>query len=162
MRTAVHSLIMAALLLAAGCGGVRMKWLTEERPAPLPDHAPVEIYVGRIEPSPIQIAIIETTASPYNDEQARREQLEQLRRRARRVGANAVQDTRILAKDVRGFTLDERTPFFSWRQGRYALYFMRGTAVVTDPAEPFNLEEIEPPEGWLVDALPMPRRLPDE
>ncbi len=160
IRRAGRSLpLLAAFMLVVGCGGPRLRWLTEQRPAPLPDHIPVEVYVGSIQPAPDRIAIIETSATPHADETSRRAQLEELKQRARRVGANAIEDVRILTKEIQGFTLDERTPFFSWRQGRYPLYFMRGTAIVIEELEPADLDDLSPPEGWMVDRQPVPPRL---
>src|SRR5690606_12776147 len=101
--------LLPLLVVLGGCGGARMQRLTTERFAPLPAHAPVDLYVGQVAPPFVEIAIIETPASHYSDEEMRLQQIEELKKRARRLGANAIQDVRILTKEIKGFTLDERT-----------------------------------------------------
>ncbi len=83
-----------------------------------------------------EVAVIESTAFPYDDDETRLKQIEELKRKARRLGADAVQEMRILTKDIKGFTVDERTPFPSWRQGDYELFFMRGKAIVYESSMP--------------------------
>lgn len=111
------------------CAGPRMERLTTERFKPLPPNAEVEVYIGRLEGPYQEIAIIESSGSPYVDDNVKKRQVRQLQAKARRLGANGVQDLRILTKRIKGFVIDERVPFASWKQGKYEEYFMRGEAI---------------------------------
>jgi hypothetical protein len=116
-------------LVAAACAGPRTKWLTEEHPAPLPPGTHVDVYVGTLSPPFQPIAIIETDAVAEETDATRDAQLEELRNKARRVGANAIQNVEILKKRIKGMTPDEKVPFKAWKQGQYNLIFMRGMAI---------------------------------
>ena len=145
--------------LVAACGGPRMLRIAEEPLAPLPPETPVAIYVGEVEPVVREVAIIESDRAVYEDEATRLKQIEQLRAKARALGANAIQEVEILPVQVRGFTPDERTPFKSWKQGEYSLFFMRGKAIVVEEQEPVVLEDVEPAGGWLVETLAPPAKI---
>jgi len=133
------------------CAGPRMKRLTDNRFPPLPAEEPVDVYVNALEPPLTEIAIIDSRSYAYVDDEVKLKQLEELRAKARRLGANTIQDVRILAKVARGMVLDERTPFTSWKQGVYEMFFMRGTAVLTPEAEPASFDELRPRGGWVVE-----------
>lgn len=150
------------VLIAASCAGPRTKWLITDQPAPLPPNAHVDVYVGTIEPPFQPIAIIETDAVAVETDQARDAQIEELRRKARRVGANAIQNVEILKKRIKGMTPDEKVPFRAWKQGQYNLFFMRGMAIKVAERAPRTLNDVEPNEGWAVSKLPVPPSLPPE
>ena len=141
------------------CGGTRVMHLGESRFKPLDSDVPVTVYVGQPDYAYDELAIVDSTAVAYVDEDVKREQLEELKREARKVGGNLVLDVRILQKRMRGFTIDEQVPFKSWKQGEYRLYFMRGVAARAPYEESVRLDEMEPANGWLVDQLPVPREL---
>ncbi len=122
----LRPLAVLIVLVAAACAGPRTKWLTEEHPAPLPPGTHVDVYVGTLSPPFQPIAIIETDAVAEETDATRDAQLEELRNKARRVGANAIQNVEILKKRIKGMTPDEKVPFKAWKQGQYNLYFMRG------------------------------------
>src|SRR5258708_1904608 len=79
-------------LFVAGCGGPRMKMISDQHPKPLDDETHVDIYINEVKAPHQEIAIIESTAYEYVDDQTKAKQLEELRRKARRLGANVVQD----------------------------------------------------------------------
>lgn len=150
--------LLAATILTA-CSGPRMQRLSENRYPALPGNVPVDLYLDEIELPHEPLATIETHAVEYVDDEVKLAQMEELRAKARRLGANGVQNVRILAKKIKGFTADEQTPFASWRQGRYQLYFMRGDAIRIEEQEPNTLYEITPEEGWVTDRYQMPPKL---
>lgn len=158
----LRPLTVLVILFVAGCAGPRTKWLTTQKPAPLPRDAHVDVYVGTVEPPFQPIAIIETDAVAVETEQARDAQLEVLRKKARKVGANAIQNVEILKKRVKGMTPDEKVPFTAWKQGSYNLFFMRGTAIKVADRPARTLNDVEPNEGWAVDKLPVPPPLPPD
>ena len=129
------SLFLASCLLAA-CAGPRAKRLDARRYPPRPSIYPIEIFVGQVIEPHREIAILESGAYSADVDSARLGQIEELKKKARRLGADAVQDVRVLPKKVKGYTIDERTPFPSWKQGDYSLYFMRGTAIIYESSLP--------------------------
>lgn len=126
MRITVVALLA---LLLAGCGQPSMKRLSFEKFPRTPKDEPIDLYIGRVSEPHQSIAIINSISLSENDTQAKQKQLEDLRKRARRLGADAVHDIRILPREVRGFVVDENVPFRSFKQGRYNLYMLRGTAI---------------------------------
>lgn len=155
---AVTAAILCTALFAA-CTGPRTHRFDAAVHAPLDPDEPVDLYIGELSGPHEALAVIETDAASYVDDTVKQRQMDQLRAKARRLGANAVYDVQILPKRVKGFTVDERTPFPSWRQGRYELYFMRGTAVSVAGQEPGSFDELEPRGGWATDHHPIPPAL---
>jgi hypothetical protein len=153
------ALLTAALALSAACEGARMKMLTEERLTALPDDARVDVYVGKIQVPYKEVALLDSEAYSYVDDGIKKEQIEQLQRKARKLGANVIQDVHILTKKAHGYTVDERVPFISWQQGQFDLYFIRAMAVKMADSEPASLDELKPANGWAVDRYPAPPRL---
>ena len=163
--SSTRRLLVTALLAVwlvgtlTACAGPRMKRLSDKRYERIPTDQPVDVYVGKLAEVTAELAIIESSPYPFVDDEVKLEQIEELRRKTRRLGGNAVQDVRILAKVIRGFVVDERTPFTSWKQGTYEVYFMRGTAVRVPEVEPAGFNELSPRGGWIVDSYPPPPRL---
>lgn len=129
--------VLTLLLLAFGMTGLqgcatgpRMLSLSDQTYPPRPSIYPIEIFAGRVQRPHFEIAIIESQAYDIDDEITREAQLEQLRVKARQLGADAVDELRILAKEVDGYTIDERAPAPAFKQGEYPLFFMRGRAVI--------------------------------
>ena len=151
--------VWALLTVASGCAGPRMKLLGDEKHERLAADEPVDIFVGELPDVIDDVGIIDSRSYPYVDDDVKLRQIEELRAKARRLGANAVQDVRILAKVVKGYVLDEHTPFTSWKQGEYEVYFMRGLAVSIPEREPSSFDEIDPRGGWVVDRLEAPQRI---
>jgi hypothetical protein len=147
------------LLPLLACGGPRARLLTDSPRRPFDPQERVDLYIGQLEPPFEEVAVIDSDAYPEVTDEIKQRQIEQLQARARQRGANTLHEVRILAKQVKGFTPDEKTPFASWKQGRYELYFMRATAIVRPHAEPASMEEVRPAGGWAVDGLSPPPRL---
>jgi hypothetical protein len=152
-------LIPLMLLLPAACGGPRMKLLTDASLHTLDPRDRVEVYVGKLDPPYEPVAIIDSEAYPTVTDEIKQQQIEQLRAKARRLGANTLHEIRILPKEIKNFTTDEKVPFSSWQQGSYQIYFMRATAVRRPETEPASLAEARPLDGWIVDRYAPPPRL---
>lgn len=133
--TALFTAACAALALA-GCAGPRELAIEAPKNESRPFGYPVDTYVGEVPETHREIAVIESKAYQNDSAEARQRQLEDLRERARELGADAVQGVRLLTKRVRGYSADERTPFLSFRQGEYPLYFLRGEAIVYEAGLP--------------------------
>ena len=124
----------------------------------LDSSARVDIYVGPIDQPNEPIAIIESKSYSFMDESVKRRQIDQLRSKARALGADMIEQVRLLPKYRYGYVTDERVPFQAWKQGRVKKYFMRGVAVRTHGSDRERIRRA-PPEGWLVDRLESPEKL---
>ncbi|MDX2177389.1 MAG: hypothetical protein SF028_13065 [Candidatus Sumerlaeia bacterium] len=141
-----HAMLTAALgaaLLAGGCAATRTHHLTESRYRALPEDAPVRLYVNTVAQPHLEIAQINSFPADEDTPEIRREQLEDLQARARRLGGDAVVNIRSLKNKGRGWVPDDRTPFDSYRMGDYQQFFLRGTAIrfeeapaAAQPADP--------------------------
>ncbi len=117
-----------------------------------PRNYPIDPYVGKLSQPHREIAVIESTAYPSDDKDTRNKQLEEMKEKARGLGADAIDDLRVLTKKIKGYTLDERTPFISWKQGNYELFFLRGTAVVYESSLPGVVASAT---GWTTETMTM-------
>ena len=123
--------LLASVLLGLGaCTGPRVHPLTDFQYAPKGPDAPIGLLVGK-ESTPYEaIAVVDSETYAKKDDATKEKMLEDLRKRARKMGADAVQDIRLLPVNVRGVTSDEDVPVpGAWKQGRYQLYFLRGEAI---------------------------------
>jgi uncharacterized protein YbjQ (UPF0145 family) len=126
-------LIAVALLSAAlaGCGiyARKVDVRFHENYPRLPESADVELWRGTTTRPKVPIAIISSQRTADRSYEAREAQLEELKERARSLGANGIEDLRVETANVRGFVADPRVPFTAFKQGDFHLYFIRGTAV---------------------------------
>jgi uncharacterized protein YbjQ (UPF0145 family) len=132
-RRCLLAAALAALgvAFAAGCSGVRVIPLADDMPRqPKPDSFEVRLFVNKVLTSHREIAIIESEALPDMSDESKAAQLRQIQDEARRLGADAVHDMRQLKQRVQGMVVDRNVPFRAYKQGRYDLYFWRGTAIV--------------------------------
>jgi hypothetical protein len=140
----------AVVILAVGCAMPRVYRLTDQKRASLPAGASVDLYIGKLKAPNERIAIVDSERYATKDDAAKERMLEELKRRARKVGAEAVQDIRLLAVRKRGMIADDRAPIAGpMRQGYYHLYFLRGQAI----------HYLEPVPGE--EAIPTERRMPE-
>ncbi len=117
------------LLASLACHTPSLKRLTTTHFPPKPNSAPIDLYVGTVSQHHIEVAIIQSRSYASKDENTKARQLEELKRLARKLGADAVQEIRLLTKRAQGYVIDDRVPFPAWKQGKYNLYFLRGTAI---------------------------------
>lgn len=120
------------VVLAVGCGP-RMKMLTDKHYEPRPASRQIEIYQGKVETPHDNIAIIDSRGFEELTSDTRKTMVDDLRERARRVGADAVTNVQMLIAPERGFVPDPQTPFKSVRQGWTDVHFLRGTAIRYKP-----------------------------
>ncbi|MBN1866259.1 hypothetical protein JW916_03105 [Candidatus Sumerlaeota bacterium] len=121
---------LLCLLLAAGCATPRVHRLTDFRYLPKAADAEIDCFVGKLTRPYESIAIVDSERYGEKDNPSKAKMIENLKKRARRIGADAVQDIRLLPVQVRGIVADERVPIVgAWKRGRYDLYFLRGEAV---------------------------------
>lgn len=154
------ALALSLIPAGIGCHRPRIKTLATTRAMPLAADETVEVYVGKVAQPGKRLAIIETGDVGFVDDTVRRRWVEELQAKARRLGANAIEDTRILTKRVSGFVPDPQTPFASVRPGKTEYYFMRATAIRIEDSEPASYAEARPASGWVVEKLPEPPKLP--
>ncbi len=94
-----------------------------------PPGAEVELWMGDTSREKIPIAIISSSRTADRSRASREAQLEELRARARDLGAHAVENVRVETAQVSGIIADPRVPFTAFKQGDFELHFVRGTAV---------------------------------
>jgi len=120
--------------LALGCGtSPRMKLLTDKQYPPRPANQTIELYQRGVETPHEVIAIIDSRTVDQLTTDTRKRLVEDLRERARRLGADAVINISLLIIAERGWIVDPQTPFHSWRQGWTDLHFLRGQAIRFKP-----------------------------
>lgn len=134
--SSLNALLLLASFALVACGGPRSKILDEGKYRARPRTYPIDIYVGKVLESHREIAIIDSTGYPTDNEASRKKEIEELKRKARAMGGDAIHDVRLLTKEVKGYTIDERVPFPSWKQGDYPLYFMRGVVITYESGMP--------------------------
>jgi len=152
IRQRVFPALLLALAILAGCGVSNVHRLTEENYKRKPRGAEIKLYVNRVLEPHVAIAQINSDAAAEDSPEARRDQLGDLQKRARALGADAVMNIRHLENKGRGFVPDARIPFSAFKQGNYKQSFLRGTAIVyvveeTTPTlvldEPLQVEETD-------------------
>lgn len=94
----------------------------------LPDSAEVELWDGDALSPGIEIAIISSTRVPEQSRETVEGLVEEMKDRARSLGANAITNIRMETVEIRGMVTDPRVPFTAFKQGEFELYFLRGTA----------------------------------
>ena len=149
-------LIVTGFLLA--CGAKKVHYLSEQRFSPTPESEEIKLFVNDVQRPHVALAVVESFSRRETDTETKRQQLLDLRQRARDLGADAIVNVRFLNNEIRGFVVDEAVPFRSYRQGRYEMYFLRGTAI--------KYLEVDAAEGETsmdsVTATPMPEGPTDE
>jgi hypothetical protein len=133
-----------------------MKQFLSQPLNPLPANTKIDAYMDKVNPPYIEVAVIESDAFAFVDDGIKLKQLEQLKKKARQLGANTVQEVHMLAKHVQGYTIDERVPFSALQQGKYELYFLRAQAVKTPEPAPASLEAARPKGGWVIERFAPP------
>lgn len=134
--------LLSVLALSALACGVSRKVDVRLYPRNFPELPPgqdVEMWVGETTRSKIPIAIISSQRTAERSRGAREAQFEELKERARRIGADGIENLRVETATVRGFVADPRVPFTAFKQGDFELYFVRGTAVRYTDAAPVAL-----------------------
>ncbi|MCX8035633.1 MAG: hypothetical protein N3D11_01000 [Candidatus Sumerlaeia bacterium] len=127
---------LAALLVALAASGCqpRMKMLTDRTYPPTSPLQQIELYQGDVLTPYEEIAILDSIKVEALTSETQKVLVNDLRERARRLGADAVIHVSMLIAPDRNFVLDPQTPFRSYRQGWTDLYFLRGKAIRYRPA----------------------------
>jgi len=121
---------MLVLLFLQGCNSTSIQMLSSEKFPQKPEDHPVDLYVGKIERNNKPIAILNSKHYPDQSKENKALMLAELREMARKIGADAVTEIKILPKRFEGMMIDENVPFPAWKPGNYFAYFMRGRAVI--------------------------------
>lgn len=131
-------LVVAAATVAvagSGCGRARIHPLVAQAPPRLTTGEP-EVFATTPERPYREIAVITTQPRQGMEDEVLRVHLKALRRAAERAGADAVMNVRLLTVKKEGYVRDPAPPFPAVKQGAWAEYVLRGTAVVYDDAPP--------------------------
>ncbi|MBN1901237.1 hypothetical protein JW926_07940 [Candidatus Sumerlaeota bacterium] len=130
MKNSVILILILCLVFLLGCNTPSAQRITEDKFPPKPPDADVEMFVGTISQDHIPIAILNSRRYPDQSEENKVLMLASLKDMARKLGADAVMEIRILPKRFEGMVVDEKPPFPAWKPGNYYGYFMRGKAIV--------------------------------
>lgn len=121
--------LIIGILVMAGCSATHVYRISQEKFPPKPPGAEIELYIGKVKRPHKEIAVIDSRSLGSKDDEAKKQQLDDLKEIARKLGADAVHNIRLLRKRARGMVPDERVPFPAWKQGEYNLFFLRGEAI---------------------------------
>jgi uncharacterized protein YbjQ (UPF0145 family) len=127
--------VILIIIMSLGCSHANYKMLTDTKLKAKPKNFDVELFVGKIERPYKPIAIVQSKSYDNKFEDTKIKQMEELKEIARKLGADAVHNIRMLDNSVSGYVIDYQVPFLSWKQGKYQLYFLRGEAVVYENNE---------------------------
>jgi hypothetical protein len=125
--------LAAITIVAAGCTTPRMQRLTTKQYTPRPASYPIDLYAGDVETPHDDIALLDSIHVGELTTASRTALVDDMRARARKLGADAVTEVVMLIAPQRGWVLDPQTPFRSWRQGWRDTYFLRGRAIRFKP-----------------------------
>ncbi|MCB2154107.1 hypothetical protein KQI84_04425 [bacterium] len=155
MRRAILLILIAALAMA-GCSSTKVYRLTEERFPATKNPDDVRLFLGQVQRPHIRIAYVNSYLDREKTVLTKRDQLQDLRRRAAKLGAEAVVNVQLLREKHEGFEMDPTVPFSALRQGQYNLYFLRGTAIrYVSEEEAQAAEAAEYPESTFnIDTIP--------
>jgi len=120
---------LAASVCLSGCQWQRVHRLTDYKYPPRDKDAEIEAFYGEVSEPHEKIAIIQSSPKNSRDNETKAKQLDELRKIARKLGADAIQDVRLLSTSGNGLVSDPATPFPSVKQGRYEMFFLRGEAI---------------------------------
>lgn len=98
----------------------------------LPASAPagsIPMYSKDVKARYMEIADIDSFQSTETDEAVTKQQLVDLERKGREIGADAIVKVRKLNNTHAGFVNDPETPFNSYKQGEEKTYFFRAVAI---------------------------------
>lgn len=128
-RTWMCALMLLLVLTAAGCAARKVYRLTDKKFASTPASQEIKLYVNEVQRPHVKIAHVESFSERVESADIKRDQLQDLTKRARSLGADAIINIRQMRNNVRGVVVDEAVPFRAYRQGEYELVFLRGTAI---------------------------------
>ena len=127
---AAMAVLLLAMTLLCGCGRPHVQRIGDAQFPPRPRNAPVEVVENTLNRAYEPVALIDSNQYRADDPTSKTAMTEDLRKRARKVGANAVHKVRILEVSKRGAVHDPLVPIpGAWVQGTYTEHFMRGEAV---------------------------------
>ncbi|MCC6547123.1 hypothetical protein IT570_08130 [Candidatus Sumerlaeota bacterium] len=122
-------MVLAAVAILPSCTNHHVYRLTDQTYPKTPAAQDVKLYANDVTQPYIMLAYINSFEAYNKTPETRREQLQDLQRRARKVGADAVINVTEMENAIIGFKRDEHTPFPSPEQGEWEETFLRGTAI---------------------------------
>ena len=129
-RILAMAFILCSTMAFSACWSSRVHSLTDTKYPRKGNNDSIEMVVGKYSKAYESIAIIDSNTYSTKDDNNKRKMLDDIKKRGLKLGADAVQDIRILPVKVQGVVFDEGVPVTgAWKQGRYNLYFMRGEAI---------------------------------
>lgn len=126
LRIATLSILVGTF---ASCANHHVYRLTDKKYPKTPATQDVKLYANDVTQPYVMLAYINSFEAFNATPDTRRLQLQDLQKRARKLGADAVINVTQLENDIKGFKRDEMTPFPSPEHGEWGETFLRGTAI---------------------------------
>lgn len=128
LTLALPLLLVAALL--GGCARHAVDHVMIGRLDKKPKDATIDVYIGEY-PGPFEVvANIDSPGKPNYTAEDKAKQIEFMKKRARKLGADAVHLLRVLPEENRNYVRDELVPFPAIRQEDFYHYILRGQLIV--------------------------------
>lgn len=131
-KVKIYIFLMAliALVYCFGCASGNYKKLTDEKYKVKPKGYDLEVFVNKVESPHKVIAVVQSKSYDNKYELTKTKQVEQIKKVAKKIGADAVQNIHLLENKAHGYVIDYHVPFLSFKQDKYKLYFLRGEAII--------------------------------
>ena len=131
------ALIVAGAIMGLSCASYTIQRQTRRKYPRLRRPEQIECFKGPLPDRPHNVlANIDSDSATSSTAETRMKQLAQLKKAASRAGAEAIYETRMLTRQIRGLIRDPYTPFPSPTQGWRDEYFLRGAAVIYEEDRP--------------------------
>ena len=122
-------LAVVAVGLLAGCSRARVHSLSLYEYPSKPRGYEMEAYFGEVEQLYVPIAIIDSAPRDVVNDETREKMLAEVKRAARKIGADALHKVRFIGGEGAGYVEDPATPFPSLKQGPYEMNYLRAEAI---------------------------------
>lgn len=112
-----------------GCSRARVHPLSLYEYRAKPKSYDMPAYFGKVDRPHVPIAIIDSSPRETLDQPTKDKMLAEVKKAARKIGADAVHDARFIEGEGSGYVSDPATPFPSAKQGPYEMNYLRVEAI---------------------------------
>lgn len=126
---------VAVIVLLSSCSPVRVQHLSLYEYPAQPRGYDMPAYYGEYEGLYVPIAVIDSGPRENVDQADQEAMLAEIKKAARKIGADAVHQVRFITGEGEGMVSDPATPFLSVKQGPYETTYLRAEAIVFPDAD---------------------------